>query len=72
MGAKMKERKILNISSEKCRRTIAIMRRMDASEPEEESLGSKLSAGKPWTQFAFYKDALYTLEMRGEKLKNNT
>ena len=48
------------------------MRRMDASEPEEGSLGSKLSAGKPWTQFDFYKDALYTLEMRGEKLENKT
>jgi hypothetical protein len=58
-------RRKLNLSVDKLKRTIEIMEWMDEQKPTPGSIASKMSTGKKWTQFSFYKDAKYTLEERG-------
>lgn len=58
-------RRKLNLSDDRLKRTIELMEWMDAQKPVPGSIGASLSKGKRWTEFAFYKDAQYTLKERG-------
>ena len=58
-------RRKLNLSDAKLKRTVELMEWMDEQKPVPGSIGASMSKGKRWTEFAFYKDAVFTLQERG-------
>jgi hypothetical protein len=62
-----KGRRVLNVSVERCKEAIRVCEMMDEMTPDSQAIGGKLKGGKKWTEFNYYLDALYTIQVKTGK-----